>query len=338
MVDIKKDEVTNRRLSKYVSIDDNGINKGVNLDYFILQSKDIKKLKEKKVINYEANNEDNRPIDLNTSVSELIPASGYIADYDYEYIIYVRPSLTIVNKIPYTINITSSEGNKIIETLGKEYFYNPSINDMKFTMEYNNVVYTSDTFYLNEENTYVNLTSNASPLPIKCHIFRNPIKLTIPYPQKFFCEIIEYSIQSYEYTFFFDYLFNNRLTKKLWLCPCSSKGMSALKPAEISSRILELPPSSLSLMSLPNYETNCCIKDENSPWSDAFNMNTIGVQGTVKLNSTNYAVAPGMIGKSQYNQEGAFQANNEVACLLIISVFNLILSSNNSWIVFIFLL
>ena len=316
IVDIKKDEVTNRRLSKYVSIDDNGINKGVNLDYFILQSKDIKKLKEKKVINDEANNEDHRPIDLNTSVSELIPASGYIADYDYEYIIYVRPSLTIVNKIPYTINITSSEGNKIIETLGKEYFYNPSINDMKFTMEYNNVVYTSDTFYLNEENTYVNLTSNASPLPIKCHIFRNPIKLTIPYTQKFFCEIIEYSIQSYEYTFFFDYLFNNRLTKKLWLCPCSSKGMSALKPAEISSRILELPPSSLSLMSLPNYETNCCIKDENSPWSDAFNMNTIGVQGTVKLNSTNYAVAPGMIGKSQYNQEGAFQANNEVACLL----------------------
>ena len=27
MVDIKKDEVTNRRPSKYVSIDDNGINK-----------------------------------------------------------------------------------------------------------------------------------------------------------------------------------------------------------------------------------------------------------------------------------------------------------------------
>ena len=224
--------------------------------------------------------------------------------------------MTIVNKIPFTINISCSEGNKIIETLQKESFYNSDIYGVKFTMQYINNVYTSEEFPLKDENIYVNLTSNASVNPIKCHIFRNPVKLTIPYPQKFYCDLIDYSIQSYEYTFFFDYLFTNRLTKTLWVCPCLSKGISELSPAEVGSKVVELQPSSINLLSLPNYETDCSIKDENSPWSEPFNMNTIGVQGCVKLNSSNYPVAPGMIGKSQYNQTGAFQATNEIACLL----------------------
>jgi hypothetical protein len=45
-------------------------------------------------------------------------------------------------------------------------------------------------------------------------------------------------------------------------------------------------------------------------------MNTIGVQGVVKLDSTNYSVSPGTISTSQYNQNPTFQATNEIACLL----------------------
>ena len=77
---------------------------------------------------------------------------------------------------------------------------------MKLTLEYNNYIYSSNTFSLNEENSYIDLTTNSLKNSIKCHIFRNPIKLVIPNPQKFYCELKDYSINSYEYTFFFDYL------------------------------------------------------------------------------------------------------------------------------------
>ena len=73
-----------------------------------------------------------------------------------------------------------------------------------------------------------------------------------------------------------------------------------------------MPPSSLSLLSLPEYETDCVIRDANSPWSQPFNINTIGVQGVVKLDSTNYPVSQG----STQNLGNNFQATNEIACLL----------------------
>ena len=317
MVDIKKSECENRKDSKTIIVNDNGINKSINLDYFILQSKDLKKLKEKSKndISVHDNINNNNINDPNTTFTELFPSNSTNVNYDYEYIIYVRPNIIISNKTPFPINITYPEGNTIIDTLEKECFYNTDMVNVKFTMEYNNV-YTSQTFSLTEENIYVDLVSDVSVNPIKCHIFRNPIKLTIPSPQKFFCELNEYSILSYEYTFFFDYLFTNRLTKKIWVCPCGTKGIANLEPGQINSRILELQPSSINFLSLPNYETNCCIKDEHSPWSESFNMNTIGVQGVVKLDSTNYSVSPGTISTSQYNQNPTFQATNEIACLL----------------------
>ena len=139
-------------------------------------------------------------------------------------------------------------------------------------------LYTSEPFSLDQENIYVVLNSNNSPRPLKCHIFRNPVALTMPTPQKFFCEIRDYSISSYEYVLFFDYLFTNRLTKKIWIRPCEEKGVAKLTPEQLSENIVELPPSSLSLLSLPEYETDCVIRDANSPWSAPFNINTIGVR------------------------------------------------------------
>jgi hypothetical protein len=164
---------------------------------------------------------------------------------------------------------------------------------------------------------YIDLNGNSTNNTIKCHIFRNPIKLEIPNPQKFYCNLKDYSIQSYEYTFFFDYLFNNRLTKKIWICPCQSNGLKGLKDFQINQRVLELQPTSINLLSLPNYEPNISIKDESSPWSESFNINTVGVEGTIKLDSTNYPVAPGMLGRTQYSGTGSvFQTTNEIACIL----------------------
>jgi hypothetical protein len=81
--------------------------------------------------------------------------------------------------------------------------------------------------------------------------------------------------------------------------------------------VLELQPTSINLLSLPNYEPNISIKDESSPWSESFNINTVGVEGTIKLDSTNYPVAPGMLGRTQYSGTGSvFQTTNEIACIL----------------------
>ena len=317
MVDIKKSEFDNRKDSKSFSINDNGKTKCLNFDYFILRSNDFKKItninmNDQKQIQNNINN------DLNTSINGLnVNINPGSPIPDYEYIIYIRSFITIANKIPFTINISCSEGNQTIETLEKQNFYFQNMNDMKLTMEYNNTIFTSNSFILNDENMYIDLNSSSSRNGIKCHVFRNPIKLTIPNPQKFYCELIDYSINSYEYTFFFDYLINNRLTKKIWICPCQSKGLKGLKDFQINQKVLELPPSSISLLSLPDYEPNCSVKDESSPWSDSFNINTIGVEGTIKLNTTNYPVAPGMIGKTTYNVgSGVFQTTNEIACLL----------------------
>ena len=319
MLDIKKSEFDNRKDSKSFMINDNNMNQSICLDYFLLQSKYIKKLREKIKNDPDQqaiNTEHNIPLDTNASMVELIPTGNQKAGYDYEYVVYVRPSITIINKIPFAINITSQNGNIIIDTLEKEYFYNNNMSNLTFTMEYNRNIYTSNSFSLNQENIYVDLISNAAVPPLKCHIFRNPVNITIPSPQKFYCDIQDYSISSYEYVFFFDYIFTNRLTKTIWVRPCDSKGIQKLTPAQINQNILELKPTSISLLSLPNYEPNCVIKDEHSPWSEPFNMNTIGVQGVVKLDSTNYAVAPGTISTSQYNQNLNFQATNEIACLL----------------------
>ena len=317
MVDIKKSEFDNRKDSKSFIINDNGIRKCINFDYFILQSKDFKKNKNI-ILNKKYENSQNTNLnDPNNSLIELNPKSSQTPIYNYEYIVYIRSLITVVNKIPFAIKLSCSEGEKVIETLEKECLYNENTNDMKIIMEYNNSIYTSNPFTLNEENMYIDLNSNSSRNSIKCHVFRNPIKLTIPNPQKFYCDLIDYSIQSYEYTFFFDYLINNRLTKKIWICPCEKKGIKKLKDFQINQKVLELQPSSINLLSLPDYEPNCSIKDENSPWSDSFNINTMGVQGTIKLNTSNYPVAPGMAKHSSYSGGGGiFQATNEIACLL----------------------
>ena len=97
-------------------------------------------------------------------------------------------------------------GNIIIDTLEKEYFYNNNMSNLTFTMEYNRNIYTSNSFSLNQENIYVDLISNAAVPPLKCHIFRNPVNITIPSPQKFYCDIQDYSISSYEYVFFFRHI------------------------------------------------------------------------------------------------------------------------------------
>ena len=135
MIDIKKNELDNRKDSKSVIINDNGINKSISLDYFILESKDIKKLKEKAKNNPEQQTitNNNIAIDPNSSMAEFIPINNQIVQYSYEYVIYVRPFITIINKIPFTININYPNVNLSLDTLEKAFIYNTDIINILFS-------------------------------------------------------------------------------------------------------------------------------------------------------------------------------------------------------------
>ena len=89
MIDIKKNELDNRKDSKSVIINDNGINKSISLDYFILESKDIKKLKDKAKNNREqitVTNNNTIIVDTNTTMAEFIPVNDQIVQYKIKYL------------------------------------------------------------------------------------------------------------------------------------------------------------------------------------------------------------------------------------------------------------
>ena len=331
MLAIKQSEFDNRKNSKkYLLTDDKGNKSCIYLDYFLLQAKDCKNndINSANIekINQDKNiKSDNNNANLNTTILEINPKSNQKLYQHYEYIFSIRPFITIRNKTPFKINLNCSEGDKTIEKLENIILCNENVNNMKITIEYNNNIYSSNLFSLNQDNMYIDLNADSIMNTIKCHVLRQPIKLEIPNPQKFYCDLKDYSIQSYEYIFFFDYLLNNRLPKKIWICPCQSqsKGVKNLNINEINRKVLELPPSSLNLLSLPDYEPNIAIKDESSPWSDSFNINTIGVEGVIKLETTNYGVAPGTLGNGDNNintsdsrKGNLFQTINEIACFI----------------------
>ena len=59
---------------------------------------------------------------------------------------------------------------------------------------------------------------------------------------------------------------------------------------EIALKSQKLFPTSLNLLSFPDYEYTISIKDENSNWSESFNINVIGVQSSVKLNKSSFEI------------------------------------------------
>ena len=82
---------------------------------------------------------------------------------------------------------------------------------------------------------------------------------------------------------FFDYIINNRLTHSIEICPCQYK--KKLNLEEINLKRQRLFPTSLNLISFPDYEQNTMIKDDNSKWSKSFSINTIGVISNIQLDN-----------------------------------------------------
>ena len=94
-----------------------------------------------------------------------------------------------------------------------------------------------------------------------------------------------FSCCSYDIIFYSDYIINNRLPYPLWCIPCDGKGIKGIKGEIISMKQKLLQNNRLSLISLPNNEEKFIIRSEDSQWSNPFDINSIGVNGAITIDS-----------------------------------------------------
>ena len=318
IVDIEKFEIDNMKNSKFIDINYQDKNYFLNFDFFVVQSKnaknEIEKIKKRKenmkiVNNTNSNNNDLTINELNTThtMNNNKLNENLIPEINYEYIITIRHPLTIINKLPFTLYFSYNNKNLPIECLEEKQIHDFKLNDEKnfiqIKIKYFEKIYSSDKINLIdiEIHQYIDLINEENKNCLKCHLLKRPKDKKIEKPKNYFIETKGYSINTYEIIFFFDYLVNNRLTHPLWICP--NKDMKKMSKEEIALKSQKLFPTSLNLLSFPDYEYTISIKDENSNWSESFNINVIGVQSSVKLNNQN-------------NQTESLNLINEIAIIM----------------------
>ena len=304
IIEIENYENENMKNSRFIDINYQDENYFLNFDYFLVQSKNVKNVlestrKRKEFLNLLNNTDLNNDNNNNNSIDELnnFPQANnqlnelLIPEINYEYVITVRHSLYIVNKLPFTLFFTYNEKNLSIETLEEKELYDYKCDQIDnyiiIKIKYFENFYSSEKINLIDIEThqYIDLKSENDKNCLKCHVIKNPRDKPIDKPKNYFIETKGYSINTYELIFFFDYLINNRLTHPLWICPC--KNFKDLSKEEINFKSQQLFPTSLNVFSFPDYEYKLSIKDESSEWSQAFNINTIGVQSSIQLKCQN---------------------------------------------------
>ena len=328
--EIEKYENSNLKNSRLITIQNNEKENIINFDCFLIQSKDSEKLKEdldiEKSKDVLKNNEKKHNINDSSLKeleyeSEIINNNLFIPEIDYEYVISIRPSLLLVNKSPLTLNLSFNEKNISIETLKSEDIYDFNILNpdafISLEVKYFNKIYSSEKIYLRDINIhqYIDLKNENEKYCLKLHIVKKPKEKKIQKPKNYFLDTKGYSIITYELIFFFDYIINNRLTHSIEICPC--KHNKKLKPEEINFKRRKIIPTSLNLISFPDYEQKIMIKDDNSNWSKSFNINTIGVISSIQLdnefNETEF--------KSLLNEISILIASSELYDYSIIIIF-----------------
>ena len=318
--DIEKTENFNMKKSRLITFHNNGKDNFLNFDFFLIQSKDIKNLKEemeKRKEKLDTNKNKNQTSSINKfnestirdikDDSETFNNKLFFPEINYEYVISIRPPLIIVNKTPLTLYFSYDDKNLSIETLKSEELYDFNLSSSNYfillKIKYFEKFYSSEKIYLTDIEThqYIDLKNENDNKCLKLHMVKKPKDKAIQKPKNYFLETKGYSIITYEFIFFFDYIINNRLTHPLDICPCQHK--VNLKPEEIDLKRQRLKPTSLNLISFPDLEQKIMIKDDNSEWSKSFNINTIGVISTIQLDN-------------KFNQTENKELKNEIAIII----------------------
>ena len=313
IIEIEKYERKNMKNSMFIKINSVHENYFLNFDYFLIQSKNVKSTvestnKRRNELNKQNQNKSERLDDEtlysqkeNNDNDELL-----IPEINYEYIITVRYSLIIMNKMPLTLFFKYNDKEINLQPLKKtdlkDFSADKVDNYFFIKIKYFGTFYSSDKIYLinKEIHQYIELKNETDKTVLQCHMIKRPEKKVIDKQKNYFVETKGYSINTYEIIFFFDYILNNRLTHELWICPC--KDIKKMSQEEIKKKSKKMFPTSLNLLSFPEYEYKISIRDENSDWSESFNINTIGIQSSIKL-------------KHQFNSIKSYNLINEIAII-----------------------
>ena len=311
-----KNEAKNLKCSKIVEIKDNNANPNSNnkmqyvcLDYYIFQSKS-----HSKIINSEYNKK-NAYKRKDTLYSEKINLQNTELEFSYEYIIYIHPAITFFNSLPFDLDVSINDFIKFKLEKNKSeniYYINPeNLNNkgmsIKLILNYYDKKYRSDYHIPIDDLSEIELSEEGNDLAEKknFNMLKLPKEIELDSDIKYALKLIGFSCKSYNMTFYSDYIVNNRLPYPLWCLPCNKKGISGFKKDIIGNKQKELPKNSLNLITLPNDEDKFIIRSETSNWSNPFDINTIGVNGAITIDSQVESARKNILTKSK-----------DIACLI----------------------
>jgi len=268
-------ECDNRKDNKIISFNDDNKMIYFCIDYYFVQSKEIKKILEEKEKDLKINN----PEESMTTMDEEFN------DYSYDYLLFIRPYATFVNQLPFNLIYTHGNSNeKIIKTLNKSSLYNCLSNDneqIRITFYYNGEKYRSPYFNITNNEDYIELQNYDNPKSqnLSCCILKSTKIVELKKNFNYDVKLIEFSTSSYEYTFYFKYLIMNKMPNSLW-----AKTFHKIKK---NKKVIEteLKSGQLTVINYVIPSNKFALKEENSNWSKTYDLNIIKENGTIEIDT-----------------------------------------------------
>ena len=262
-------ECDNRKDNKTIVFNEENNKIYFCIDYYFVQSKEIKEILKEKEIKM------NNIEDTMTSIDE------FYNEYSYDYLLYIRPYATFYNQLPF--NLTFTHGNsveKTIKTLNKSSLYcflQDEEEQIRISFQYNGEKYNSPYFNITNSNSVELINyDNSKNENLSCYILKSTKIVELNKNFNYDVILIGFSSSSYEYTFFFKYLIMNKMPTSLWTKPYKNK-KGKMNETELKSGKLTV----INSHNINKY----IIKEENSRWSKPFNLQTIKEKGTIEIDT-----------------------------------------------------
>ena len=313
IIDKIKKDAKNLKQSKIIEIKDenNDPNKieYACMDYYMYQSKsfsDILEVESKGQKSYKRKN---------TILSEKINFNIKELEFSYEYFAYVRPCMTFHNSLPFNLvvnlddsiefNLDKNKSENLFN-INPEKIDNKELN-IKLTLNFYDKLYKSESQVLIEDLTEIQLMGEDNDFMEKknFNMLKLPKEIELETDIKYTLKLVGFSCGSYDLFFYSDYIINNRLPYPIWYIPCNKKGINGFKTEVIGNVQKELTNNSLNLITLTNNEDKFIIRSIDSKWSKPFDINSIGVNGAITIDSQVESVQKQIITKSK-----------DIACLI----------------------
>ena len=270
-------ECDNRKDNKIINFIEGDQKVYFSIDYYFIQSKEIPELLIKK-------EKEHQFIHAEDTMTMTTLDEGN--NFWYEYLVYIRPFAVFYNQLPINLVFTLGNSNeKKLKTFKNTYIYNDLRDEdeqVRITFNYDGDKYRSPYFDITNKNSIELINNdNQTKENLFCCILKSKKKIDFHDNLNNDVTLIEYSTSSYEYTFYFKYLIMNKLPNTLWAKPYRKKKSKKEKIIEF-----ELKSGSLTLLNHSHIGDNkYIIREENSRWSEPFDLRTINKKGTIEIDT-----------------------------------------------------